>query len=62
MEVGNSQVLLEKLRKGDLDFALIEGIIDKVNYHSLLFCRERFIPFAPQVQRWQARLLSLPTF
>lgn len=44
MEVGNSRVLLEKLRKGDLDFALIEGIIDKSSYHSLLFCRERFIP------------------
>jgi len=44
MEVGNSQMLLEKLRRGDLDFALIEGVIDKASYHSLLFCRERFIP------------------
>lgn len=44
MEVGNSQVLLEKLRKGDLDFVLIEGIIDKSKYHSLVFSREKFIP------------------
>ncbi|NMB01891.1 MAG: LysR family transcriptional regulator [Firmicutes bacterium] len=44
MEVGNSQVLLEKLQKGDLDFALIEGVIDKSRYHSLLFSLEKFIP------------------
>lgn len=44
MEVGNSQVLLEKLHQGELDFALIEGIIDKAQYHSLVFSRERFIP------------------
>lgn len=44
MEVGNSQALLEKLHQGELDFALIEGIIDKSSYHSLLFSLERFIP------------------
>ncbi|MGI6038354.1 MAG: LysR family transcriptional regulator, partial [Limnochordia bacterium] len=44
MEVGNSQVLLEKLRKGELEFALIEGIIDKSKYHCLLFSKEKFIP------------------
>ena len=37
MEVGNSQVLLAKLRRGELDFALIEGIIEKSQYHSRLF-------------------------
>ncbi|MGI6559617.1 MAG: LysR family transcriptional regulator [Limnochordia bacterium] len=44
MEVANSQILLEKLRKGELDFALIEGVFDKSKYHSLLFSLERFIP------------------
>ena len=38
MEVGNSQVLLAKLRRGELDFALIEGIIDR------LFSLEPFVP------------------
>lgn len=44
MDVGNSQVLLEKLHQGELDFALIEGIIDKAQYDSLVFSREKFIP------------------
>ncbi len=44
MEVGNSQVLLAKLRRGELDFALIEGIIDKSKYHSRLFSLEPFVP------------------
>lgn len=43
MEVGNSRVLLEKLRQGELDFALIEGVIDKSKYHSLVFSLERFV-------------------
>ncbi len=44
MEVANSKVLLEKLQAGELEFALIEGMIDKSKYHSLVFSHERFIP------------------
>jgi DNA-binding transcriptional LysR family regulator len=44
MEVHNTQVLLEKLRRGDIDFAIVEGVFDKSNYHSILFSLERFIP------------------
>lgn len=44
LEVGNSQVLLAKLRRGELDFALIEGVIDKTEYHSRVFSLEKFVP------------------
>lgn len=44
MEVGNTQVLLEKLWKGEIDFAIVEGFFDKSNYHSILFNLEKFIP------------------
>jgi len=44
MEVGNTEVLLDKLWKGKLDFVLLEGIFDKSKYHSELFHREKFIP------------------
>lgn len=44
MEINNTQILLEKLWKGEIDFAIVEGVFDKSNYHSLLFSLERFIP------------------
>ena len=44
MEVGNTQVLLKKLRKGEIDFAVVEGVFDKSNYHSMLFSLEKFVP------------------
>ena len=44
MEVGNTQVLLEKLRKGEIDFAVVEGVFDKSDYHSMLFSLEKFVP------------------
>lgn len=44
MEVGNTQVLLDKLWNGEIDFAIVEGIFDKSRYHSKLFRLENFIP------------------
>lgn len=43
MEVGNTKVLLEKLRDGKIDFAMLEGHFDKTDYYSLFFSSERFI-------------------
>ena len=43
MEVNNTQVLLEKLGKGEIDFAIVEGFFEKSNYHSILFSLEKFI-------------------
>ena len=44
MEVNNTQVLLEKLWNAEIDFAIVEGIFDKDEYHSILFSVEQFIP------------------
>ena len=44
MTVANTQVLLEKLNRGELDFLLVEGMFDKAQYHSVLFSEERFVP------------------
>lgn len=43
MLVENTHHLLEKLDRGDIQFALIEGLFDKSAYHSELFSLEPFI-------------------
>lgn len=44
MAVANTQVLLERLNSGELDFIVVEGLFDKSGYDSSLFSLERFIP------------------
>jgi DNA-binding transcriptional LysR family regulator len=44
MSVANTQVLLERLNKGELDFIVVEGLFDKSEYDSTLFSLEKFIP------------------
>ncbi len=44
MPVANTQVLLERLKRGELDFILVEGLIDKSEYDTTLFSLERFVP------------------
>lgn len=44
MSVANTQVLLERLNNGELDFIIVEGLFDKSEYDSTLFSLERFIP------------------
>lgn len=44
MSVANTQVLLERLQKGELDFIVVEGLFDKSEYDSTLFSLEKFIP------------------
>lgn len=43
MPVNNTQVLLQKLRDGEIDFALLEGYFDRSEYSSELFSTEEFI-------------------
>ncbi len=43
MEIGNTKTLLEKLRSGEIDFAILEGHFDKSEYEWKLFSKERFI-------------------
>ena len=44
MSVANTQVLLERLNNGELDFIMVEGLFDKSEYDSTLFSLEKFIP------------------
>lgn len=44
MSVANTQVLLERLNRGELDFIVVEGLFDKSEYDTTLFRLERFIP------------------
>ncbi len=44
MFVSNTRNLLTMLREGKIDFAFLEGIFDKGEYHSQVFSRERFVP------------------
>lgn len=43
MEVSNTEILLEKLKNGEIDFALLEGHFDKFKYDTYLFSQENFI-------------------
>lgn len=43
MLVENTHHLLDKLDRGEIQFALIEGLFDKTAYHSELFATEPFI-------------------
>ncbi|HHU06374.1 MAG TPA: LysR family transcriptional regulator [Clostridiales bacterium] len=44
LSVANTQILLERLNNGELDFIVVEGMFDKSEYDSTLFSLERFIP------------------
>lgn len=44
MLVDNTQVLLQKLQEGKIDFIILEGFFDKFKYDSVLFSSEKFIP------------------
>ncbi len=43
MTVGNTQILLQKLRDGEIEFALVEGYFDASAYGHRLFSEEEFI-------------------
>lgn len=58
MEVNNTEVLLEKLHDGKIDFALLEGHFDKSKYHTMLFSLERFIGVCSPTHPLAKRKLS----
>lgn len=43
MNVGNTETLLNQLREGQIDFAILEGHFDKSDYFSKFFSLENFI-------------------
>jgi len=44
MAVANTQILLERLSRGELDFIIVEGLFDKSEYDATLFSLEKFVP------------------
>jgi DNA-binding transcriptional LysR family regulator len=65
MPVENTQILLEKLRDGEIAFAFLEGFFDKSHYDARLFSREEFIaicapdsPFAGREVKFEELLNS----
>lgn len=43
MEVANTKQLLEQLEMGEIDFAILEGNFQKMNYENLLYSIEPFV-------------------
>lgn len=60
MTVANTHDLLEKLRQGELDFLLVEGLFDKSAYDSLLFRREPFLPVCAGPSLWANQQVDFP--
>lgn len=58
MSVANTQVLLERLNKGELDFIVVEGLFDKSEYDSTLFSLEKFIPVCSPKSEFANREVS----
>ena len=44
MSVANTQILLERLSRGELDFIVVEGLFNKSEYDATLFSLEKFVP------------------
>lgn len=55
MSVANTQLLLERLNQGDLDFIVVEGLFDKSAYDTKVFSLERFIPVCSPRLEWANR-------
>lgn len=43
MLVANTHELLDKLDRGEIDFAIVEGYFEKANYESRIFGKEKYI-------------------
>ncbi len=59
MKVENTENLLHKLREGKIDFAIVEGHFNKLDYETRLFSREDFIAIGPRNYRGAFRLEDL---
>lgn len=46
MQVANTAELLQKLDRGEIDFAIVEGFFEKNEYDHLPYRTERFVPVA----------------
>lgn len=57
--VDNTENLLSKLSRGELDFAIIEGVFDKEKYPHHLFKKEQFVGICGKDHPFAGRTVSL---
>lgn len=55
LDVNNTEYLMQRLNRGELDFALIEGFFDAGRYDSLPYSRERFVGLCSAGHRFARR-------
>lgn len=58
MLVDNTETLLLKLQQGEIDFAFIEGQIDKKNFTTRLFMNSKFIPICSKGHEFANRVVN----
>ncbi len=57
--IDNTNALLQKLENNELDFAVIEGIIDKSRYRYHLYKKERFVGICSRTHRFAGKTVPL---
>lgn len=57
--IDNTNALLQKLENNELDFAVIEGIIDKSRYGYHLYKKERFVGICSRMHHFANKTISL---
>lgn len=59
VEVENTALLLKKLDRGELDFALIEGFFDRKKYASAIYRKEDFLGICGEDHRFAGKTISI---
>ncbi len=59
LTVDNTEKLLAMLSRGDLDFAIIEGVFDKEKYPHRLFMKEQFVGICGKDHPFAGKTVSL---
>lgn len=59
LTVDNTEKLLAMLSRGDLDFAIIEGVFDKEKYPHRLFVKEQFVGICGKDHPFAGKTVSL---
>ncbi len=56
--IDNTRVLLEKLKSGEIDFAIVEGIFEKELYESRLLCKQNFTGICSEKHPFAGRTVT----
>lgn len=59
MLVENTQILLEKLHHGEIDFAIIEGNFDKTQYCAKAFSMESFVAVCAKQNKFATSIIKM---